>query len=106
MARRDFEGSPRSSRTKRCGLAARNFQPLRGKRAIVDAWKRYFDGATAPFAWEPDLVEVLESERSTDDRSRRSSRRYHRSFIRLWRPSAMGDGEWCSIADRTSVRRE
>lgn len=34
---------------------------LRGKAAIVEGWKQFFDGAAAPFSWEPDIVEVLDS---------------------------------------------
>ena len=34
---------------------------LRGKPAIVAAWKQYFDGPTPPFSWEPEIVEVLDS---------------------------------------------
>jgi ketosteroid isomerase-like protein len=34
---------------------------LRGKAAIVDGWRKFFEGPIAPFSWEPDLVEVLES---------------------------------------------
>jgi ketosteroid isomerase-like protein len=34
---------------------------LRGQSAIVEGWKQYFDGPTAPFSWTPDIVEVLES---------------------------------------------
>ena len=36
-------------------------QPLRGKQSVVDAWKRYFEKPDAPFSWEPEQVEVLES---------------------------------------------
>ena len=36
-------------------------EPLRGKDAVLAAWKGYFDGDKAPFAWEPDQVEVLAS---------------------------------------------
>ena len=32
---------------------------LRGKAAVAAAWRPYFDGAQAPFSWEPDQVEVL-----------------------------------------------
>ena len=35
--------------------------PLRGKQAIVDGWSRFYEGQDAPFSWEPDEVEVLES---------------------------------------------
>nr|WP_297531817.1 nuclear transport factor 2 family protein [uncultured Roseateles sp.] len=34
-------------------------QPLRGRAAVLAHWKRFFDGAEAPFSWAPDLVEVL-----------------------------------------------
>ena len=32
---------------------------LRGREAVAAGWKAYFDGAQAPFSWEPDQVEVL-----------------------------------------------
>ncbi|MEP6941226.1 MAG: nuclear transport factor 2 family protein [Rudaea sp.] len=36
-------------------------EPLRGKTAVAAAWKRYYEKPAAPFSWEPDHVEVLES---------------------------------------------
>ena len=33
----------------------------RGKAAVLAAWKPYFNGPAAPFSWEPDVVEVLDS---------------------------------------------
>ena len=33
----------------------------RGKAAVVADWKRFFDGAAAPFSWAPAEVEVLPS---------------------------------------------
>jgi len=35
--------------------------PLRGKSEVVSGWSRFFEGEAAPFSWEPDQVEVLES---------------------------------------------
>ena len=35
--------------------------PLRGRDAVLAAWEPLFDGAQAPFSWEPDQVEVLAS---------------------------------------------
>lgn len=32
---------------------------LRGKAAVATGWKAFFEGAAAPFSWEPDSVEVL-----------------------------------------------
>ena len=34
---------------------------LRGREAVLAAWKTFFDDAKAPFSWEPDQVEVLSS---------------------------------------------
>lgn len=33
-------------------------QPLHGKAAVAAVWKPYYEGAQAPFSWDPDLVEV------------------------------------------------
>jgi len=35
--------------------------PLRGRDAVLAGWKPFFEGPDAPFSWEPDQVEVLES---------------------------------------------
>ena len=34
---------------------------LRGKQQVADAWKAYFENPDAPFSWEPQRVEVLDS---------------------------------------------
>lgn len=34
---------------------------LRGKKEVGEGWKRFFEEAKAPFSWQPDRVEVLES---------------------------------------------
>ena len=34
---------------------------LRGKAAVLDGWKKFFDAPSPPFSWSPDLVEVLDS---------------------------------------------
>jgi ketosteroid isomerase-like protein len=33
--------------------------PLRGPAEVSAAWKKFFDGAQAPFSWEPDNVVVM-----------------------------------------------
>ena len=33
----------------------------RGKTAVLAAWKGFFDGPNAPFSWDPDTVEVIQS---------------------------------------------
>jgi len=35
--------------------------PLHGREAVVAFWKRFFEKPQAPFSWEPDQVEVLDS---------------------------------------------
>lgn len=35
--------------------------PLRGKAQVIAGWSRFFEGTAAPFSWEPDQVEVLDS---------------------------------------------
>ena len=35
--------------------------PLRGKQQVVDAWKRFYTEPAAPFSWQPEVVEVLDS---------------------------------------------
>ena len=34
---------------------------LRGKAAVAVAWKAFYDAPQAPFSWEPERVEVLDS---------------------------------------------
>jgi ketosteroid isomerase-like protein len=34
---------------------------LRGKREVAEGWKPYYEGEKAPFSWEPERVEVLDS---------------------------------------------
>jgi len=35
--------------------------PLHGKQKVADWWKKFFEKADAPFSWEPEQVEVLDS---------------------------------------------
>jgi ketosteroid isomerase-like protein len=35
--------------------------PLHGKAQVVASWARFYANAKAPFSWDPDEVEVLES---------------------------------------------
>jgi len=36
-------------------------KPLRGRTAIVEAWRPYYEGEKPPFSWEPEQVEVVDS---------------------------------------------
>jgi ketosteroid isomerase-like protein len=35
--------------------------PLRGKAQIAAGWQRFFETKEAPFSWQPERVEVLDS---------------------------------------------
>ena len=36
-------------------------EPLRGKPAVAAFWKRFYEKSEAPFSWEPETVQVLDS---------------------------------------------
>ena len=36
-------------------------KPLRGAQQVAEWWKRYYAGPDAPFSWQPEDVEVLDS---------------------------------------------
>jgi ketosteroid isomerase-like protein len=36
-------------------------KPLHGRQDVADAWKRFYERPEAPFSWEPEQVEVLDS---------------------------------------------
>jgi ketosteroid isomerase-like protein len=59
MAERDFAGFGRHIAEDSIFFGGR--QALRGKAAVLAGWKGFFDGPAAPFSWEPDQVEVLDS---------------------------------------------
>jgi len=72
---------------------------LRGKTAVVDAWKRFYEGKEAPFSWAPEKVEVLESGTLGlssgpvyDPAGKRTG-----TFNSIWRREA--DGQWRIIFD-------
>lgn len=59
MAERDLEGF-RSHLAEEALFVSRD-GVLRGKAAVVAGWKPYFEGPQAPFSWQPESVEVLDS---------------------------------------------
>jgi ketosteroid isomerase-like protein len=36
---------------------------LRGRQQVIDGWRKLYEGPSAPFSWEPQTVEVLDSGR-------------------------------------------
>ena len=59
MADRDFEGF--KSFLSEEAIFFAGTKALRGKQQVADAWEAFFKEENAPFSWEPDQVEVLES---------------------------------------------
>jgi len=73
---------------------------LRGKAAVVTGWKDYFDGARAPFSWEPETVEVLDSGTLalTSGPVRDPDGKQVGTFNSIWRREA--DGRWKVVFDK------
>lgn len=77
-------------------------QPLRGRDAVAEEWRRFFEGDEAPFSWSPDLVQVLDSGdlalssgpvlSSTGESVGR--------FNSIWRKDS--DGRWWVVFDKGS----
>ena len=59
MAKRDFEGFGSFIADDTVFMAGAT--ALRGKQAVLDAWKRYYEAEAAPFSWRSQSVQVLEA---------------------------------------------
>lgn len=73
---------------------------LRGKAAVVAAWRGFYDGPTPPFSWEPDQVDVtpdgtlaMSTGPVRDPAGKRVSR-----FNTVWRQEA--PGVWRVLFDK------
>lgn len=74
--------------------------PTRGRVAIVETWKRYFDGPTAPFSWGPDTSEVIDSGTlaMTSGPVRNAKGDVTGRFNSVWRLES--DGQWRVLFDK------
>lgn len=79
---------------------------LRGKSAVAAAWKPYYEAPTAPFSWQPESVEVLDSgtlAHSSGPVFAPDGRRIA-TFNSIWRREA--DGFWRVVFDKGYPYRE
>jgi ketosteroid isomerase-like protein len=73
---------------------------LRGKAAVMDGWKPFFESPDAPFSWEPQTVEVLDSGTLalSSGPVRDTSGRQVGTFNSIWRLEP--DGRWRVVFDK------
>jgi ketosteroid isomerase-like protein len=75
-------------------------EPIRGKQAVAEAWAPFFEGPQAPFSWEPEVVEVLDSGTLgiSSGPVRDPGGNRVGTFNSVWRLEA--NGEWKIIFDK------
>jgi ketosteroid isomerase-like protein len=73
---------------------------LRGPAQVAQGWKPFFDGPAAPFSWDPDTVEVLESGTLALSSGPVTAADGTRSgtFTSIWRKEP--DGKWRVVFDK------
>ena len=74
--------------------------PQRGKQQVADAWKSLFEDSAAPFSWEPETVEVLDSGKLalSSGPVRNEEGKTFAIYTSIWRLEA--PGEWRIIFDK------
>ncbi len=75
-------------------------EPLRGKRAVAAGWQRFFESPAAPFSWEPEQVQALDSGTLalSSGPVRDPDGRVIGSFTSIWRREA--PGVWRIVFDK------
>lgn len=75
-------------------------KPLRGKVQVTQTWQRYFTEPTAPFSWEPQQVEVLDSGKLAMSTGpvRDADGKPIGAFNSIWRQQA--SGVWRIVFDK------
>ena len=73
---------------------------LHGREAVLAAWKPFFEGAQAPFSWDPDQVEVLASgdHALSTGLVKNPAGAVTARFNSIWQRQA--DGRWLVIFDK------
>lgn len=75
-------------------------RPLRGRQAVADAWRPFYEKPEAPFSWEPAVVEVLDSGTLalSSGPVRNPAGQQVGTFTSVWRREA--PGVWRILFDR------
>ena len=74
--------------------------PLRGKAAVTAFWARFYNAPQAPFSWDPDEVEVLDSGTLalSSGPVKDAAGTVFARFTSIWRLEA--PGQWRIVFDR------
>jgi ketosteroid isomerase-like protein len=103
MGARDFDAFSRFLAHEAIFMSGK--EVLRSSDAVRKAWRRYYDGPRAPFSWQPEQVEVVDSGTlaytSGPIRDREGKR--IGSFNSVWRLEA--PGRWRIVFDRVAQER-
>ncbi len=72
---------------------------LRGAKEVAAGWKSFYDGPQAPFSWEPDQIQVLDSGTLalSSGPVRDASGKRIGTFNSIWRREP--DGKWKIVID-------
>lgn len=74
--------------------------PLRGKAAVAQGWKRFYEAKEAPFSWQPDHVQILKGGNlaiSTGPVKYPTGKQTGR-FTSIWRKER--NGQWKVVFDK------
>ncbi len=98
MARRDLEAF--ASLVSPEAVFFSDTAPLRGKQAVLAAWRKFFVDPKPPFSWRPETVEVLSSGTLalTSGPVHDPGGKLIGTFTSIWRREA--DGRWRVIFDK------
>src|SRR5688572_8084156 len=73
---------------------------LRGRQAVADVWKKFYEAKEAPFSWRPEVVSVLDSGTLglTSGPVFDPAGKQTGTFTSIWRRTT--DGRWEIVFDR------
>jgi ketosteroid isomerase-like protein len=76
---------------------------LRGKQRVAEAWQPFFEKPEAPFSWQPEQVQVLETGELALSTGpvRDDQGKLFATFTSIWRREA--PGQWRIVFDKGAV---